>query len=491
MTILKSLFSSFSTLTFKKVSFTMLFSTNSVVRSNLAKLAVLALIPLTLVACGGGGGGSSQPLTTTPVTPVSPPTSPTTPVAAMGCGTVTSTGTGNSTPVVVDGFPCAAAGGAGSVNWPQVPYISVKICAPGSTTNCQIIDHIILDTGSTGLRIANSAISSTLRAALPANAGIATSSTLTECEQYVDSFVYGPVVNADVYIAGESAKATQMQIFGDDSQFPVPVNGCSSGGGTETDSVTTFGGNGLLGVSFSTLDNYSNYFDCYNCSLSTCVPNDYFPGIPNTVTQFGADSNGVTITLPAVGASGSLTAVTGTLNFGVATQTDNTPTPTSKVVTLVNDGGNDATFGSFAVKVEGSTTWTLGYIDSGTDAVYFNDPANASLVNCPNKPIYYSGFYCPTTSQNVSFNYANFGTMTTLATVPYSIVNPNSLNINVVAFNNEAGYISSSNNADSQIALGLTTFFGHTNYVIFDGLTAPGAEFGGTATVTGPINGIQ
>jgi len=487
MTFLTSLFSCFFAPTIKKERLAMLFSIapirncNHIVKAALTFAATVAFA-VSLTACGGGGG-SSTPLTT----PVSTtPTSPTTPVAAMGCGTVTSTGTGNSTQVVVDGFPCSAAAG---VSWPQVPYVSVKICAPGSTTNCQIIDHIILDTGSTGLRIANAALSSSLQAALSANPGTTASTSLTECEQYVDSYIYGPVVNVDVYIAGESAKSTQMQIFGDDAKYPVPT-ACSNNAGQETDSISSFGGNGLLGVNFSAVD-YTDYFDCNNNSLSNCAMNNYL-GIPNTVAQFGADGNGVTITLPAVGASGSLTAVVGTLNFGVGTQTDNTPT--SNVTTLANDGNiYDSTFGTFAVQVAGTTAWTSAYIDSGTDAVYFNDPANTNLVDCPSTPVYYSGLYCPTTAQSVSFNYSNYGSNSIVTTVPYSIVNPNSLNENIVAFDNEAGYISSANTTYSEIAIGLSTFYGHTNYVIFNGATAPGTGFGGTAstTVTGPINGIQ
>jgi hypothetical protein len=489
--ILNSLFSYSSARTTKKESVTMLFSTNPISRTNVVVIAAFSLI---LSACGGGGGSSAPAAPVTPPpTQVSTPKPPTTPVAAMGCGTVTSTGTGNSTQVVVDGFPCAVAGGAGAVNAPQVPYVSVKICAPGSTTNCQIIDHIILDTGSTGLRIAASALSSALKVGAGLTvASNAASTTLTECETYVDSFVYGPVVTADVYIAGKSALGTTMQIFGD-TDFAVP-SACSSNAGTETDTVQTFGGNGLLGVNFNTFD-YSKYFNCNNGSLSTCTEVTYntFQGwLPSIVTQFAADNNGVVITMPKVGASGSLTAVVGALYFGVGTQANNTPSSTTPVLALQNDGANDPTFGTFAVQVAGTGTWTSAYIDSGTDTVYFDDPADTALIACPSKE-YYSGFYCPTSPQNIGFSYANFGTTTSLATVSMSVTSPLLFNANIVAFDNAAGSTGTSTTLNSEVALGLSTFFGHTNYFLFSGKTAPGTGFGGTAstTVTGPMNGIQ
>jgi hypothetical protein len=110
----------------------------------------------------------------------------------------------------VDGFPC--------INWETYgvmfnqSYTNIKICAPGSTTNCQIIDHVIVDSGSDGVRVAATALKSPLLKALPSvTSG---SKDLTECETYVDSFVYGPLKTVDLYIAGKSAKSVPIQVFG-------------------------------------------------------------------------------------------------------------------------------------------------------------------------------------------------------------------------------------------------------------------------------------
>ncbi len=85
------------------------------------KTGLCAVLFLSAVACGGGGGGSSAGGGGTP-----PPTN-------------------NTASVIIDEGPSNA-----SVN---TLFTSVTICMPGSTSSCQTIDHIQVDTGSYGLRI--------------------------------------------------------------------------------------------------------------------------------------------------------------------------------------------------------------------------------------------------------------------------------------------------------------------------------------------------
>ena len=94
----------------------------------LAPLAVLGV----LAACGGGGGSGTT-------TPPPPPTD------------------SNVAVMTVDAGPPGT--NFASVN---TPFVSVTICAPGSTSNCQTIDHIEVDTASSGLRILSSVVNSTL-----------------------------------------------------------------------------------------------------------------------------------------------------------------------------------------------------------------------------------------------------------------------------------------------------------------------------------------
>ena len=75
---------------------------------------------LVFVSCGGGGGGAG-------VTPTPPPPP------------------SNVVSVIVDAGPNNR-----SVN---TLFTTVTVCVPGSTTSCQTIDHIQVDTGSYGLRL--------------------------------------------------------------------------------------------------------------------------------------------------------------------------------------------------------------------------------------------------------------------------------------------------------------------------------------------------
>src|SRR5258708_7595508 len=97
------------------------------------KKALVLGLALLLTACGGGGGGggshSSAPVAPTPPPPPTPPT----PVA-------------NTVAVTVDGGPAGLSSGPNGYIQDNVLYVSVILCAPG-TTNCQTIDHVAVDTG--------------------------------------------------------------------------------------------------------------------------------------------------------------------------------------------------------------------------------------------------------------------------------------------------------------------------------------------------------
>ena len=152
---------------------------------------------LSAISCGGGGGGGGG--TTTP-----PPPPPTV----------------NTTSVIVDQGP---ATGNGSVN---TLFTSVKVCVPGSTTSCQTIDHIQVDTGSYGLRLLAPVLTLTLPVETLSSGG-----SLVECTQFVDGYSWGPVALADLTIAGETAKSLPVQVIGQEWAFTYRYPGF---GGVET-----------------------------------------------------------------------------------------------------------------------------------------------------------------------------------------------------------------------------------------------------------------
>ena len=111
---------------------------------------------LTLAACGGGGGGGSSS------------SSGSSGSGGGGGGTGTPTLTNFAT-VIIDGGPADVVAQGGAYN---EPFVSVTLCAPGSTTNCQTIDHVLLDTGSVGLRMEASALNASLLSALKGVDGV-------------------------------------------------------------------------------------------------------------------------------------------------------------------------------------------------------------------------------------------------------------------------------------------------------------------------------
>ena len=237
------------------------------------KVGLGAVLCLTAIACGGGGGGTAG----TGQPPPPPPTN-------------------NTASVIIDEGPSNA-----SVN---TMFTSVTVCVPGSTTSCQTIDHIQVDTGSYGLRI----LAPVLTLTLPLET-LASGSSLAECTQFVDGFSWGPIVTADLQIAGETAKSLPVQVIGD-SRFTNIPSECSGTGGTEEDTVAEFGANGILGVGPFELDcgdcdmnTHGLYFACPTAGTActdTTVPANMQE--PNPVTHFAADNNGVIVVLPSVAA---------------------------------------------------------------------------------------------------------------------------------------------------------------------------------------------
>jgi hypothetical protein len=90
---------------------------------------------------------------------------------------------------------------------------------------------------------------------------------------------------------------------------------------------------------------------------------------------------------------------------------------------------------------------------------------------------------------------ANRGTTQSKGVLNYTVANTSTLfdNTDAPAYNDIAGPADSSSTSGGVVGFGLSTFFGRNMYILFNGKTAHGEGFGGTAstTVTGPINGIE
>jgi uncharacterized protein DUF3443 len=311
-----------------------------------------AALCLAAISCGGGSGGSG--ISSTPPPP--PPSG------------------NNVASVIVDQGPASLKNA--SVN---ALFTSVTVCVPGSTTSCQTIDHIQVDTGSYGLRL----LAPVLTLTLPVE--MLNGNSLVECTQFADGFSWGPVVTADMQIAGETAKSLPVQVIGD-SRFPtVPAN-CSATG-TAEDTVSTFGANGILGIGpfelgcgdcdINTHSSTPVYYACGTTCVATVVPTAMQE--PNPVTRFAADNNGSIIDLPAVAPAGAVT-LSGSLIFGIDTQSNN-QSGTQTVLTVDVQAELAMTFNG--------QTLANSFIDSGSNGIFF---ADSNIVTCTTTD---TDFYCP------------------------------------------------------------------------------------------------
>jgi hypothetical protein len=136
----------------------------------------------------------------------------------------------------------------------------------------------------------------------------------------------------------------------------------------------------------STVDNLV-YYDCTSslCEQTTVPPANQ---VPNPVTLFAKDNNGTIIVMPAVAVQGAL-SVTGSLIFGVDTQSNN-QSGTATVLTV------DPNLGDFTTLFN-NQSFTSSFLDTGSNGLYFTD---ATLAPCSNTN--FTGFYCPVSTESLS-----------------------------------------------------------------------------------------
>ena len=388
---------------------------------------IAAIAAATLAACGGGGG------TNTPV--LSGP-------AALPSGP-------NVAPITVDSGP------AGTVN---SPFVSVTLCVPG-TANCQTVDHVLVDSGSSGLRIIGSVLAATLT--LPA-ALESTGVAVGECGQFADGSTFGPIKLADVKVASETAGNIPVHIIGDSSFAAEPADCLATGPAEST--VQAFGANGVIGVNIFREDCGSACMTLavpaayYRCQASTCtaIAMPLAGQVQNPVWRFAADNNGVAIVLRAVDPAGAA-QVNGALVFGIGTQSNNS-LGTAAVLAL------DPNLGTLTTVYNGQSLRS-SFVDSGSSGLFFND---STLPACTGNVA--PGFYCPVTAQNKTATLQS--TTGTAANVSFSVANANSLlnnNPTFIAFANLAGPNPLSNSFD----WGLPFFYGRTVFYAIEGQSTP------------------
>jgi hypothetical protein len=341
----------------------------------------------------------------------------------------------------------------GGVN---LPYVSVEVCQPG-TTKCQTISNILLDTGSTGLRVFASALND-----LPLTSQTNGGTPLAECATFISGVTWGSVKVADIKMSSEIARSISIQVIADPA-YPTIPSQCSNGLPTFQ---TTAGlrANGILGVGLFIADRQS-YYTCTSTLATSCTPITLSQAlqVQNPVASFAINNNGVILQLPNILSSGA-SSVLGSLYFGIDTQSNNSSAGANIIPT--NSSG-------FFLTTFNGTNYRNSFIDSGSNGLFFpTGNQSAVLTPCSTSP----GFYCPSTTQSYSARVALQNN--TFATIDFSIANAQSLfSTRNAAFSNLGGEL------QDQFDWGLPFFYGKTVYFGIAGRSSRSA--------TGPYYGYK
>ena len=354
----------------------------------------------------------------------------------------------NVAQVIVD------AGPEGVNNQINAPFTNVTICYPNSST-CQTIDHVLVDTGSYGLRILSSVINSNLN--LP-TIYAPNGYPAAECAQFFSGILWGSVKIADIKIASESAASIPIQVVADTSSPFTQIPSSCQNTGSNMGTLALLGAKGILGIGLFTQDCGStcvnsavsgSYYSCPSSGTCTSSSMPLNNQVSNPVSGFSMNNNGVLLKLPTV-ATGGVTTLSGLLIFGIDTQANN-QIGTANIIPANS-------LGNFTTSYKGKSL-TSSFFDSGSNGLFFTD---STISNCSGR----TGFYCPASTltlsaiQNASNN--------TQLSVNFSIENLTNLDSNIIASNigGSIGRYSS-----GIFDWGLPFFFGRSVFIAISGAT--------------------
>jgi hypothetical protein len=409
-----------------------------------------AIATVMLAACGGGSASSSD---------VHWDAQPDWPV-----GSTNSNGSGSSTPASGENtMPIRVDKSSNSVN---VPLASIKVCVPGahSAAQCVTVDNMVVDTGSTGVRIAARAIP-TIAPLLLTQVGAADdasgASPIAECMPFAAGYTWGSVKRADIVMGGKTASNLPIQLIADGA-FDIPAS-CTSYGGSDMGGLpdladlADYSINGIIGIDSFTSDSADaiktaipgNYYYC--TAKDTCISTRMVASrqVANPVAAFATDNNGTVIRLPALTAGGQQ-SVTGQLIFGINTQQNNAM-PAHPTVLAVDK------YGTFTTQYQGKV-FNRSAIDSGTNSYMF---ADAAISYDPN---YW--WYVPTSTLQLTATMEPTDSSSAPVQMPFSIGNAYSLiATGNAALDNVGSYFGGTAN-NRMFLWGLPFFYGRSVYTV-------------------------
>ena len=352
----------------------------------------------------------------------------------------------------------------------NILFATVTLCQPGTST-CTNIDHVLVDTGSSGLRILASELPSGFTLSSESSGG----GSLYECLPFLDSYAWGNVVTADVEMAGEKGSNVPVQLITNATAPGTCKNTVAVSGSAQVGTVNDLGAKGILGIGnfgadcgsyCATVQTFDIYFSCTSSAATSCTQaaTTVAKQVVNPVQMFGADNNGVVIQLGSVANGGAATG-SGTMYFGIGTQSNNTPASGVSVIQLDNLANFTTTYQS--------KSFAKSFADTGSNALFFGTyntgtkKASTGLTVCDlgtaSNPAY---FYCPGSELSESATIqSNTGSAT-----------KTSVNFNIGNAQNSTGYaigdLAGTNTDGTSFDWGLPFFFGKTVYVGLEGTSS-------------------
>lgn len=362
----------------------------------------------------------------------------------------------NQLAITVNTGPALSAGTIST----NTAFTSVTICVPNSTSQCQTIGGVLVDTGSAGFRVLSSAL--TLSLPQQKDSG---GNPIAECTLFVSAETWGPVATADITLAGEKASSQSVQVIGGGTgSLGTPPTSCSNQGPVD-DTLATFGANGILGVGNfvqdcgpacapGTTSNPGFYYTCSTSCTVTALP--LTSQVSNPVAAFAKDNNGVIVQLPS--AAGPQATLTGSLVFGIGTQSNNGLGGVTVYAVNPNDGNLNTSF-------NGITYTNAAFLDSGSNGIYFLDSTTTGLPLCTGN---ISFWYCPVSAQNFMATIQAFPAGAT-TTFNFSVGNAQTLTSN----QNDGVAPGVAGPDPGTFDWGLPFFYGRNVYVAIEGRNTP------------------
>lgn len=352
----------------------------------------------------------------------------------VGCSDADTDGTDRNTLPSSHGATIHADAGLFTIFALNTPYVTVTLC--DASSRCADIPYVLLDTGSTGLRVFSSGLE-LYGADLELPTVASGDGVLGSCELFTGNYLWGAVRYATVRIAELSTKfPIPIQVANDSA---VPLDGGQSncaplGGDSKSDFVGALPALGILGVGPQVDDVVGYYFECTGASCKAATPaetTDEGTGgrLLNPLAHMpDGYNNGFHVAMPTVGPSGAKSAI-GKLTLGIETTDENGLIEGAQVYAVDESRLIDVTVNGVAAK---------SLLDTGANAYYLSLP---DVPLCKNKI-----YYCPesVTAVDVEFSSGNVrsGPMT------ISIANAEALLVppykNVV-FENVGGWASPGN----------------------------------------------